>query len=57
LDSETFCIELLKRQSVACVPGSAFGPCGEGFIRLSYATSMAQIKAAVQRIDAFVKSI
>ena len=57
LDSETFCLRLLEEQNVACVPGSAFGPCGEGFIRLSYATSMAQIKTAVQRIAAFVRSI
>ena len=57
LDSETFCLRLLEEQNVACVPGSAFGACGEGFVRLSYATSMAQIKTAVERISAFVRSL
>ena len=57
LDSETFCLRLLEEQNVACVPGSAFGACGEGFVRLSYATSMAQIKTAAERISAFVSSL
>ena len=57
LDSETFCLRLLEEQNVACVPGSAFGSCGEGFVRLSYATSMAQIKTAVERIYEFVRSL
>ena len=57
LDSETFCLRLLEEQNVACVPGTAFGACGEGFIRLSYATSMAQIRIAVERIAAFVRSV
>ena len=57
LDSETFCLRLLEEQNVACVPGSAFGACGEGFVRLSYATSMAQIKTAAERISAFVRSL
>ncbi len=57
LDSETFCLRLLEEQNVACVPGSAFGACGEGFVRLSYATSMAQIKTAVERISAFIRSL
>jgi len=39
------------------VPGSAFGACGEGFVRLSYATSMAQIRTAVARMECFVQSL
>ena len=54
LSSEEFCLRLLEEKAVACVPGSAFGPCGEGFVRLSYATSFEQIKIAAERIGEFV---
>ena len=57
LSSEAFCLELLEKYGVACVPGSAFGACGEGFIRLSYATSMEKIQIAARRIAEFVASI
>ena len=50
LASDDFAMRLLKEYSVACVPGSAFGPCGEGFVRMSYATSMDRIRLAVERI-------
>ena len=40
LTSEEFCERLLQEQHVACVPGTAFGPCGEGHIRCSYATAV-----------------
>lgn len=50
MSSEDFALKLLKEFSVACVPGSAFGACGEGFIRMSYATSLEKIKLAVARI-------
>jgi aspartate aminotransferase len=50
-----FCEFLLKESLVACVPGSGFG--GEGFIRLSYATSMALIKEALDRLEAWVKTL
>lgn len=50
LTSDDFAMRLLKEHSVACVPGSAFGPCGEGFVRMSYATSMDRIRLAVERI-------
>ena len=50
LSSDDFAMRLLKEHSVACVPGSAFGPCGEGFVRMSYATSMDRIRLAVERI-------
>ncbi|MGN0846006.1 MAG: pyridoxal phosphate-dependent aminotransferase [Kiritimatiellia bacterium] len=57
LTSEEFCLRLLNEHAVACVPGSAFGPCGEGFVRMSYATSYEQIEIAVARTAAFVKSL
>jgi aminotransferase len=50
LTSDDFAMRLLKEHSVACVPGSAFGSCGEGFVRMSYATSMDRIRLAVERI-------
>jgi aminotransferase len=42
---------------VACVPGTAFGPSGEGFIRCSYATGLEQIKVAMERMAEFVREI
>ena len=54
LSSEEFCEKLLYEYSVAVVPGNAFGECGEGYIRISYAYSIAHIKTAVQRIKEFV---
>ena len=54
LTSEEFCEKLLKDQKVACVPGSAFGPAGEGHIRVSYAYSIEQIKEALERIEKFL---
>lgn len=53
--SEEFCEKLLRQQKVACVPGSAFGEGGEGFIRCSYACSMANIMEAVKRIRTFLE--
>ncbi len=50
LSSEEFCMRLLKEHGVACVPGPAFGDCAEGFVRMSYATSLDKIKVAVERI-------
>ena len=50
LSSEDFAMKLLKEYGVACVPGGAFGPCGEGYVRMSYATSLEKIKVAVGRI-------
>jgi aminotransferase len=55
MDSVTFARKLLENQKVAVVPGIAFGPSGEGHIRLSYATGMDQIKEALQRIKNFLK--
>lgn len=54
MDGEEFANGLLASQKVAVVPGGAFGSAGTHFIRCSYATSMAQLKEAVNRIRAFV---
>lgn len=54
LRSEEFCEALLEDQRVACVPGTAFGDAGEGFIRVSYAYSIDEIKVALGRIEQFL---
>ncbi|QGJ69565.1 Pyridoxal phosphate-dependent aminotransferase [Planctomycetales bacterium 10988] len=53
-DSETFCLQLLEQQQVATVMGSAFG--AEGYVRISYATSMDILEAGFDRLEAFLKS-
>lgn len=55
LSSEAFAEELLKEEKVAVVPGTAFGPSGEGYIRCSYAYSMEQLQEALKRIASFVE--
>ncbi|MBQ8200212.1 MAG: aminotransferase class I/II-fold pyridoxal phosphate-dependent enzyme [Clostridia bacterium] len=57
LTSEEFCNRLLKEYKVACVPGTAFGACGEGHIRCSYATGIDKLNIALERMEAFVKSL
>lgn len=57
LDSETFCERLLREEKVAMVPGTAFGPSGEGFIRCSYASSIDNIKEAIKRIEHFLGTL
>jgi len=57
LSDEAFAERLLQEKHVAVVPGSAFGPGGEGFARCSYATAFDQLEEALDRIDQFVKSI
>jgi aminotransferase len=57
LSDEDFCLQLLERHGVACVPGSAFGKCGAGFIRMSYAASLEKIRIAAGRIADFVQSL
>lgn len=54
MTSEEFCNRLLQEEKVAVVPGNAFGECGEGFIRCSYAYSIENIKEALTRIERFV---
>ncbi len=57
MDDETFADRLLHDKHVAVVPGSAFGPGGEGFVRCSYATAYDQLEEALDRIHQFVKSV
>ena len=52
----SFCRIAFAGRKVAVVPGSAFGPSGQGHIRISYATSMENLKEAMQRMSFFVKS-
>lgn len=57
LDGESFANGLLKSQKVAVVPGTAFGGAGEFYVRCSYATSMQQLTAAIDRIGAFIEGL
>ena len=57
MTSEEFCSRLLNENSLAIVPGTAFGECGEGFARLSYAYSVRHIAGALERLEDFVKKI
>lgn len=55
LNSEEFCEKLLLEEKVLVVPGTAFGQCGEGFVRATYANSMENIIEALKRIQRFAK--
>ncbi len=57
MSDEEFALTLLKKYGVACVPGGAFGACGAGFIRMSYATGLDKIKVAVERIGKMLREI
>ena len=57
LTSEEFCERLLREKEVACVPGTAFGACGEGHIRCCYATALDKLDVALTRIADFVKRL
>lgn len=57
LTSEEFATQLLMEEKLAVVPGTAFGDCGEGFIRISYAYSLENLKEAMGRIQRFVKKL
>jgi aminotransferase len=57
LDDDAFSMRLLKEKSVAVIPGSAFGPGGEGFVRCSYATAYEEIEEAIERIEKFINSL
>ena len=57
LDSRQFALRLLESQKVACVPGSAFGPSGEGFLRCCFATALDRIEVAAERIARFVQAL
>ena len=55
LNSLDFCQRLLKQEKVAVVPGTAFGASAEGYILISYASSMENLKEAMSRIETFLK--
>ena len=57
LSSEDFAMTLIQKNRVAVVPGSAFGASGEGHIRCSFATSIENLKGAMDRIEDFVKAL
>ena len=57
MTSDEFATKLLKDQKVAVVPGTAFGDCGEGFIRISYAYSLSNLKEALGRIECFITKL
>ena len=55
MTSDEFATKLLMKEQVAVVPGTAFGDCGEGFVRISYAYSLETLKKAMERIRRFIK--
>lgn len=57
MTSEEFATEFLKEEKVAVVPGTAFGACGEGFLRISYAYSLENLKEALDRMERFVAKL
>ena len=57
MTSMEFAMKLLEQEDVAAVPGTAFGECGEGFLRCCYATSFEELQVAMQRIEAFIKRL
>lgn len=54
MNSEDFAMRLLREENVACVPGTAFGDSGEGYLRISYAYSIEKLKIAMDRIEKFI---
>ena len=57
MSSGEFATRLLQEEKVAVVPGNAFGDCGEGFIRISYAYSLDNLKEALDRMAAFISRL
>ena len=57
MTSEEFATKFLEEQKVAVVPGTAFGDCGEGFLRISYAYSLENLKIAIGRLNEFVTKL
>ncbi|MBR5091172.1 MAG: aminotransferase class I/II-fold pyridoxal phosphate-dependent enzyme, partial [Ruminiclostridium sp.] len=57
LTSQEFCLRLIEQKKVAVVPGDAFGECGEGYIRVSYAYSINHILSALKRIKEFINEL
>ena len=57
MTSEEFCGRLLREKHVAIVPGTAFGECGEGFARISYAYSLRHLEKALKRMEEFINDL
>ena len=57
LSSAEFCERFLLNEKVAVIPGTAFGPGGEGFVRMCYASSLENITIAIERMERFIKSL
>lgn len=57
MTSDAFALRLLEQEKVAVVPGTAFGACGEGYLRISYAYSLQDLKRALERIGRFVSGL
>ena len=57
MTSEEFALKFLEEQKVAVVPGTAFGDCGEGFLRISYAYSIEDLKVAIGRLKTFISDL
>ena len=57
MTSDEFATRFLQEEKVAVVPGTAFGDCGEGFIRISYAYSLENLKVAIGRLADFVERL
>lgn len=57
MTSDEFALRLLEEEKVAVVPGTAFGDCGEGYLRISYAYSLKDLKKALERMERFVKRL
>ena len=57
MTSEEFASRFLNEEKVAVVPGTAFGECGEGFLRISYAYSLNSLKEALDRLERFIAKL
>ncbi len=57
LSSEDFAMRFVREEHVAVVPGTAFGDCGEGYLRISYAYSIEALRAALERMEKFIKKL
>jgi aminotransferase len=57
MSSEEFADRFLREEKVAVVPGTAFGDCGEGFLRISYAYSLENLKIAIGKLKNFIERL
>lgn len=57
ITSDEFATRFLNEEKVAVVPGTAFGDCGEGFLRISYAYSLDNLKLAIGRLKDFIEKL